>query len=366
VQTVVVANVNNPVFATAQDLANPDLNDPRLSNATVALAPNENAQITIRATVTSQADLENEVLSTVAPVVTAHAVNTQDAVNGITTPPATLVITSTGTLPEGIRGATYITTIGAFGGFGPDHFVSNPASPAPGLTLDPNTGAITGTPAQSGTFTFTVTVTDSTTPSTFVRTFTLVIAEPLTITTTALPNAVVGVPYSTTITSTGGTGAVHWSATGLPANLSIDPNTGTISGTPTTANPTGFIVVVTAIDSDTPPKTATATFTLSVTSTLAIRTTTLPRATVKLAYKATLTATGGVTPYTWSLAPGSGPLPSGLTVSPAGVISGTPKSFGLFKFTVQVTDSEAPSQSATQPLSVLVCTSYDKDECIDR
>jgi hypothetical protein len=368
VQTVVVANVNNPVFATAQDLANPDLNDPRLSNATVALAPNENAQITIRATVTSQADLQNEVLSTVAPVVTAHAVNTQDAVNGITTPPATLVITSTGTLPQGFRGTAYTTAIGTFGGFTPYHFLSSPVAPAPGLTLDATTGLISGTPTQSGTFTFTVTVTDSATPTpnTFVRTFTLVIAEPLTITTPALPNAVVGVPYSFTVTSTGGTGTVHWSAAGLPANLSIDPSSGKITGTPTTANPTGFTVVITATDSGTPPHTASATFTLRVlSSSLAITTMTLPRATVKLAYKATLAATGGVMPYTWSLAPGSGPLPPGLTLSTSGVISGTPKSFGFFKFTVRVTDSETPPQTATQPLSILVCTSYDKDECID-
>jgi hypothetical protein len=452
VQTIVVANVNNPVFATAQDLSNPDLEVPDVSNATIALAPNENAQITIRATVTSQTDLQNDVLSTVAPVVVSHAVNTQDALNGSTTPPATVVITSSATLPDGVRGNTYTATLGTFGGFGTLHFASNPLAPAPGLTLDPLTGAITGTPTQSGTFTFTVTVTDSTAPTanTFVRVFTLVIAEPLVITTTALPDGVVGIAYSATVTSTGGTAPITWSATGLPPGLSINAGTGAITGTPTTANISGAIVVVSATDSSANPQTAsrqftlrvapvfvvngggalpdaifgqqysatipftggippvtlsvsgqpagltltgnvlsgvvtggpgtfnvtvtgtdssspqqtsTAVFTLRVSAALSIVTTKLPQATVKRAYTATLAASGGVAPYTWSLI---GALPPGLTLSPGGVISGVPTKFGLYNFTVKVTDSENPPQSATRPLSILVCTSYDADDdCID-
>jgi large repetitive protein len=105
---------------------------------------------------------------------------------------------------------------------------------------------------------------------------------------------------------------------------------------------------------------------LRVSGALTIVTTTLPRATVKAAYTATLLATGGVTPYTWTLAPGSYPLPPGLTLSPGGVISGIPTKYGLFNFTVKVTDSESVPQSATRSLSILVCTYYDHDECIDR
>ena len=55
---------------------------------------------------------------------------------------------------------------------------------------------------------------------------------------------------------------------------------------------------------------------------LSITTTSLPPAQVGVAYSATLTATGGVGPYTWAVSGGS--LPAGLSLSAAGVISGTP------------------------------------------
>ncbi len=86
---------------------------------------------------------------------------------------------------------------------------------------------------------------------------------------------------------------------------------------------------------------------------LNITTTSLPSATVGTAYSQTLTATGGTTPYTWSRS--SGTLPPGLTLSSAGIISGTPTTAGSFSFTVQVTDS--PSATDTQPLSLTVSAS---------
>jgi len=75
----------------------------------------------------------------------------------------------------------------------------------------------------------------------------------------------------------------------------------------------------------------------TVVAPLAITTTTLPGGSLGVAYTATLTATGGVAPYTWSLA--SGTLPTGLTLSSAGVISGTPTAAGSATFTVQCSDS---------------------------
>jgi hypothetical protein len=65
----------------------------------------------------------------------------------------------------------------------------------------------------------------------------------------------------------------------------------------------------------------------------------LPAATVGSAYSASFSATGGTTPYTWSLAPSSPVLPGGLTLSPAGVLSGTPTQNGVFDFIVQLNDS---------------------------
>lgn len=85
--------------------------------------------------------------------------------------------------------------------------------------------------------------------------------------------------------------------------------------------------------------TATKQLTLVVTpAPLQIITTTVTAAQVGVPYTLTLLASGGVTPYTWSLVSGS-TLPNGLTLSPSGVISGTPTASGSFTFTAEVVDS---------------------------
>ena len=97
---------------------------------------------------------------------------------------------------------------------------------------------------------------------------------------------------------------------------------------------------------------ATAVFTIIPPPPLAIATTNLPDGKVKVKYTAQLTATGGVTPYIWSLAARS-KLPSGCTLNAkTGVITGTPPKTGTANFTVKVTD--AKKATATQALSLTV------------
>jgi hypothetical protein len=56
-----------------------------------------------------------------------------------------------------------------------------------------------------------------------------------------------------------------------------------------------------------------------------------------------LVASGGVPPYAWSVAPGSGSLPQGMSLSPSGVISGTPPvGYPSTSFAIQVVDTQAP------------------------
>lgn len=85
---------------------------------------------------------------------------------------------------------------------------------------------------------------------------------------------------------------------------------------------------------------------------LVVSTTSLTNATVGSAYTQSLTATGGTAPYTWTVA--SGALPAGLTLSPAGVISGTPTTAGGANFTASVTDSASPAATATMALTLNV------------
>ncbi len=86
---------------------------------------------------------------------------------------------------------------------------------------------------------------------------------------------------------------------------------------------------------------------------ITITTTTLSQGTTNTAYNSTLAATGGSGTFTWSLASGSN-LPAGLTLSAAGVISGTPTTAGLGNFTVNVQDSETAPQTASAPLKLAI------------
>jgi hypothetical protein len=83
-------------------------------------------------------------------------------------------------------------------------------------------------------------------------------------------------------------------------------------------------------------------------------TTALPGGTQGTAYNQTLAAGGGTSPYRWTLLSGS--LPAGLTLSTGGVISGTPTGTGTANFTVQVTDSSSPVQTAQATLSITITT----------
>jgi hypothetical protein len=170
-----------------------------------------------------------------------------------------------------------------------------------------------------------------------------------------LPPATIGVPYSQTLTASGGTPLYVWSVvSGVPPNgIALSPSAGVLSGTPTAAGSFTFAVGVS--DSTTPtPLTATKTLSLTVISggPLAI-TSPLPPATTGLPYSQILTASGGMPPYTWSVV--SGALPNGIALSSAWTLSGTPTQSGTVTFTVMVTDSTATgAQTATQSFDLTV------------
>ena len=91
---------------------------------------------------------------------------------------------------------------------------------------------------------------------------TVTVTGPLAISTPSLPDGTSGSAYSTPVVAVGGATPYHWSATGLPANLTIDPTTGVISGTPTTDGT--FAVKVTVTDASSPQLSASANYSLKI------------------------------------------------------------------------------------------------------
>jgi putative Ig domain-containing protein len=175
---------------------------------------------------------------------------------------------------------------------------------------------------------------------------------PVQVTTTSVPSGMVQQSYSTTLAASGGTTPYSWSVTsgGLPSGLTLSASSGVIAGAPSQAGTFGFTVQVR--DSSSSAQTATRALTLLVNSPgLQITTTGLPLGIVGTSYSATLSATGGTTPYSWSVT-GSGQLPTGLTLSTTGTISGTPTVVGIFTFQVQVRDAAGLTSSSSFSINI--------------
>ena len=153
--------------------------------------------------------------------------------------PFELVLATPASLPPGVAGDPYLEALTALGGRPPYRWSLESGALPPGLSLETDTGVLSGTPTTPGNYSFTVRVTDS--AQTYAwRSFTLTVKAPprLTITCASpLPVGGVGTPYSFTLTAAGGTPPYAWEMVGgsLPPGLSLNPVTGLITGTPTTA-----------------------------------------------------------------------------------------------------------------------------------
>lgn len=262
---------------------------------------------------------------------------------------------TTATLPGGIVGVPYSQPVQVTGGAGALTWstVAGTGTLPQNMTLNPINGVISGTPTAAGTSSFTVGVQDAEGVSD-TQALSITISQPAAppsphITTTSFPPGTIGQGYNQTLRATGGTGGLTWSiiAGSLPLGLNLDQTTGVISGTPT--GPTGTATfTVRVADAAGQDNTRSLSITINLPAPPAITSTTLPGGTVGQPYHQSLQATAGTGALTWSLAGGS--LPGMLSLSPAGVISGTPTNAGISSFAVRVTD--ALNQSDTRSFSI--------------
>ena len=172
-------------------------------------------------------------------------------------------------------------------------------------------------------------------------------------TSTTLPSGSVSTLYSQSLVATGGSNSGYtWTVTGggtqlAALNLSLS-TLGVLSGTPPSNGSATFTAQVT----DSQSHTATGTFTLTIYAGLTVTTTSLPSTNVGTSYSQTLLAAGGTgTGYTWT-ATSSNLSTYGLSLSAAGVITGTPTQNGTASFTANVKDSN--NNAAIQALSITI------------
>jgi len=245
-------------------------------------------------------------------------------------------------LPGGRVGEAYSADLLAAGGDSIYTWSVTAGSLPDGLSITTVSGVdrIVGIPEMAGVFTFTLQATSA--QFTDAATFTVEIQSgqvPLEIVTNAvLPGATVGYAYTTVLEARGGRPSYGWSIDSgeIPAGLTLS-STGRLGGTPLERG--SFVLFAKVTDSD--GTSVNAVFTLDVdieqlgckdVKNLA------PVMVGDTLHPIALQATGGKPPYTWSSQGGDVP---GLTLSPAGEITGTPTTAGSYDWTVEVADELA-------------------------
>ncbi len=252
--------------------------------------------------------------------------------------------------PNGTADQSYNAVISVSGGNAPYRFFVKAGAIPTGLTLNTATGSVSGTPTVEGIYSFEIGATDFSLLKQGTQRFAIQVHPRklhITVSVTPLSATVASTQkqqFTASVTGTSNT-AVTWTAStgsidsaGLYTAPSVNAQTSVSVTAVSTANTSskGNAFITVTPSSNTQP--------------LSITTTSLPQGQQGVSYNASLSATGGTPPYTWSLASGS--LPSGLSLSSAGQISGLPSAAGTSSFTVAVTDSN--NLSAQQGLTITV------------
>jgi len=219
----------------------------------------------------------------------------------------------------------YSQQLSASGGRG-NYIWSVASGSLPAGTMLCTDGLISGTTTATRSTSYSFTVRVSSATASVTKSLSIAFTAPLKITSTTLADASVNVSYTGTMAASGGTGCYVWDIISGSLPDGLYQTTKYIKGLPTTPGSS----TVTARVTDSAGRVATGN--VLITSDAA-----LPAATKAIAYSFQLVAAGGKQPYKWSRS--SGALPSGLTLSATGLISGTTTYTGTFTYTVKVTDA---------------------------
>jgi putative Ig domain-containing protein len=263
-----------------------------------------------------------------------------------------------GTFPAGTVSESYNAVLAVGGGKFPYHFSVKTGALPPGISLNPATGSFSGKPTSAGTFSFEVIVTDSPNLDQGNQTFVIDVSSSISninVKVSVAPASATLVSnqkqqFTATVGGTSNTG-VKWSATAG----SIDAS-GLYTAPTVTSQTTAVVKATSNVDS---LKLASAAITVDPVNkqALKITTTNLPQILQGDTYSEVFSATGGATPYIWSISAGT--PPAGVAMNANGDFAGMPSQTGTFNFTATVTDAAA--KTATGNFSVTVVTGSNFD-----
>jgi len=240
----------------------------------------------------------------------------------------------TAVLPNGVVGAPYSKPMEANGGWAPFRWTVADGGLPPGLALDSSTGLIHGKPSKGGAFSFTAKIRDSE-GGEATRGYSIEVKPTFSVVTRSALKAIVRVPYRQSLNAAGGTPPYRWSlaAGSLPPGLELATGSAEIAGTPSIAGAFDFLVQA----EDSSGRTTSEALSIIVVEPVRWSTRDLPpSAVIGRRYLQALTAMGGTSPIAWLDAEG---LPPGLTLSAAGILSGTPTATGSFRVRAVLVDA---------------------------
>lgn len=262
--------------------------------------------------------------------IAGQAFTIAQSLNCITQP----ILVSPATLPSGITGASYSQMFTASGGTAPYTYALLTGSLPTGLSLT-TTGHLSGIPLVAGTFSFTVNAVAAS-GCAGTQAYTLnVVCPTITLSPAMLPEGIVGTSYSQSFTQSGGSGAVvfTWQGAAIPG-LTFNASTKLLAGTPTQSGSFNFSLTATDANGCVGQQSYTLTINCPI---LNLTPASLPNGVTSTSYSQQLTAAGGTAPYAFSVI--NGALPAGLTLTPTGLLNGSPTAAGPASFTIQASDS---------------------------